>query len=343
MKKITLVPLAVALLLGVTACGGSANAEPSTNGGDAGSTESYAYDMTVTTSDTSTWYLGAEKFSELVAEKSDGRIEVNVFANDSLSAGDALAGVEQLMNGDKALSYNSAIQLSGMDDRFSAIAAPFTFSTYDEVDSVIQSQEAIDAYSALTEEMGVKMLGFGENGMRQISNNTREIGGSDDLNGLKIRVAGSKLFLDMYQTLGADPVVMSFAELFTSLQNGTVDGQENAVDLFYANGLVEVQEHLTVMNYVYDPLLLMMNDAMFNELSAEDQDIMMESAAEANAYQIDLIRNLEEEQLLDIKSQMDVRELTSDEVADFREALAPLYEEWIPIWTPELYDVIQPK
>ena len=341
MKKITLVPLAAALLLGVTACGGAANAGPSSESQADGQT--YAYDMTVTTSDTSTWYLGAERFAELVAEKSDGRIEISVFANDSLSAGDALAGVEQLMNGDKALSYNSAIQLSGIEDRFSAIAAPFTFSNYDEVDSVIQSQEAIDAYAALTEEMGVKMLGFGENGMRQVSNNTREITGPEDVDGLKIRVAGSKLFLDMYQALGADPVVMSFSELFTSLQNGTVDGQENAVDLFYANGLTEVQEYLTIMNYVYDPLLLMMNEEMFNELSAEDQELMMEAAAEANTYQIDLIRNLEEEQLVDIKNEMNVRELTSDEAAEFREALAPVYEEWIPIWTQELYDVIQPK
>lgn len=338
MRKITLIPLAAVLLLGVSACSGPATAETPA-GGDA----SYEFDMTVTTSDTSTWYLGAEKFAELVAEKSDGRIDINVFANDSLSAGDALAGVEQLMNGDKAFAYNSAIQLSGIDDRFSAIAAPFTFSNYDEVDSVINSQEAIDAYAELTAERGIKMLGFGENGMRQISNNTREITGPEDLNGLKIRVAGSKLFLDMYGQLGADPVVMSFAELFTSLQNGTVDGQENAVDLFYANGLVEVQKYLTVMNYVYDPLLLMMNEDMFNALSEADQAIIEEAAAEANAYQIDLIRELEEEQLVDIKSQMDVQELTSDQIAAFREALAPLYEAWEPVWTPELYEVIQPK
>src|SRR5690606_39066063 len=125
LRKITLIPLAAALLLGVSACSGTATATADTAAGDEAS---YEFDMTVTTSDTSTWYLGAEKFAELVAEKSDGRIEISVFANDSLSAGDALAGVEQLMNGDKAFAYNSAIQLSGIDDRFSAIAAPFTFS-----------------------------------------------------------------------------------------------------------------------------------------------------------------------------------------------------------------------
>lgn len=338
MKKITIVPIAVAFLLGVSACTGSAQANT-----PAGEESTYDFDMSVTTSETSTWFKGAERFAEIVAEESDGRITISVFANDSLSAGDAVAGIEQVMNGDKALSYNSAIQLSGIDDRFSAIAAPFTFSNYDEVDSVLESAEAQDAYAGLTEEYGVKMLGFGENGMRQISNNTHEIDGPEDLKGLKIRVAGSKLFMDMYQTFGADPMVMSFAELFTSLQTGTVDGQENAVDLFYANGLAEVQDYLTIMNYVYDPLLLMMNQEMFDAMSAEDQQIMLDAAAEANEYQIQLIRDLEQEQLVDIKEQMEVKELSQSEIAEFREVLAPVYEKWIPVWTPELYEAIQPK
>ncbi len=338
MKKLTIVPIAVAFLLGVSACSGTAQADT-----QAGDDATYQLDMSVTTSETSTWFKGAEKFAEIVAEESDGRITISVFANDSLSAGDAVAGIEQVMNGDKALSYNSAIQLSGIDDRFSAIAAPFTFSNYDEVDSVIESPEAQEAYAGLTEEHGVKMLGFGENGMRQISNNTHEIDGPEDLKGLKIRVAGSKLFMDMYQTLGADPLVMSFSELFTSLQTGTVDGQENAVDLFYANGLVEVQDYLTIMNYVYDPLLLMMNQEMFDGMSDADQQIMLDAAAEANAYQIAMIRELEQEQLTDIKEQMQVKELSAAEIAEFREALQPVYEEWIPTWTPELYEVIQPK
>ncbi|MGO3147676.1 MAG: DctP family TRAP transporter solute-binding subunit [Leucobacter sp.] len=337
MKKITIVPIAVAFLLGVSACSGTAQAQT------ADGEESYDFDMSVTTSETSTWYRGAEKFAEIVDEQSDGRITISVFANDTLSAGDAVAGVEQLMNGDKALSYNSAIQMSGIDDRFSAIAAPFTFSNYDEVDSVLESAEAQDAYAGLTEEYGVKMLGFGENGMRQISNNTQEIDGPEDLDGLKIRVAGSKLFMDMYQTFGADPLVMSFSELFTSLQTGTVDGQENAVDLLYSNGLAEVQEYLTIMNYVYDPLLLMMNQEMFDELSESDQQLMLDAAAEANAYQIKLIRDTEKEQLVDIKEQMQVKELSGEEIAEFRKALEPVYEEWIPVWTPELYEAIQPK
>lgn len=343
MKKSLFVPVALTMALGLTACADSGT--DNNNGADNGSANAatYNWDMTVTTSDTSSWYLGAKKFAEEVEANSDGRITVNVFANDSLSAGDALAGIEQLMHGDKALSYNSAIQYSGIDDRFSAIAAPFTFANYDQVDQVTTDPALLGAYGDLSKEIGVKMLGFGENGFRQISNNEREIVTPKDVEGLKIRVAGSKLFLDLYHSLGADPLVMSFSELFTSLQNGTVDGQENAVDLLYANGLMEVQKHLSILNYVYDPLILGINEKLFNSLSAEDQKIVQDAANTANAFQIQTIRDLEKEQLVDIRKEMQVRELTADELAVFRDSLADLYTEWEDKWTPELYKLVQPK
>lgn len=342
MKKLVVVPIVATALLVLSGCGpgSGGGGGVAAGGGDPEST--YAWDMTVTTSETSSWYQGADRFSELVADRSDGRIVISVFANDQLSAGDALAGVEQLMNGDKALSYNSAIQLSGIDDRFSAIAAPFTFDSYEQVDLVVHDTEVIEAYGDLASQHGMRLLGFGENGFRQISNNVRPISAPDDLRGLKLRTPGSALFIDLYQMLGADPTVMSFNELFTSLQTGTVDGQENSIDLLYANGLVEVQEYLTVANYIYDPLLLLINDDLFESLSPEDRAILEESAAEANAFQVDLIRELERQQLSEISNDIEVHELTAQEREAFREAIAELYVEWEGTWTPELYSLIQP-
>lgn len=337
MKKRVVLPLLATVALVLSACSGGTDP-----GGTDAEAQTYKWDMTVTTSETSSWYQGAEKFAELLADKSDGRIIVSIFANDQLSAGDALAGVEQLMNGDKALSYNSAIQLSGIDDRFSAIAAPFTFESYEEVDSVLQKPEVISAYRDLASEKGMHMLGFAENGFRQISNNVGPISGPSDLQGLKLRTPGSSLFIDLYQMLGADPVVMSFNELFTSLQTGTVDGQENSIDLLYANGLVEVQEYITVANYIYDPLLLLINEELFGTLSEQDREIVEEAALEANAFQVQLIRDLERQQLSEIRNDIEVHELTASERAAFRDAIADLYAKWEGVWTPELYSLIQP-
>jgi len=337
------VGLAAVAALTLTACSGNGGTEGgSTGGNEAAEGATYNWEMTVTVGDTSTWYLGAEKFGEILAEKSDGRMSLSVFTNEQLSGGDPAAGVEQLMSGQKAFSYNSPIIYSGIDPRFSAITAPFLYESYEQVDEVIAGG-ALDAYKALAEESNVKLLGFGESGFRQLTNNVRPLLTPEDFANLKFRVAGSELYLDMYKELNADPVAMNFAEVFTSLQNGTIDGQENPFDVIYSAGLPEVQKYLTVLNYTYDPLLLGMSLDMWNEMSAEDQAIVQAAADEANAYQIGLSRDREADQLVEFNEQMQVDEASTEQVEAFREALAPVYEKWVPKWTQELYDAVDPS
>lgn len=333
------VAIAAVLGLGLSGCaasGGGGTASGSSDG------ETYSWDFTITVSDTSTWYAGAERFAEILDEKSDGRMQVNIFANEQLSGGDPAAGVEQLMNGDKAFSYNSTIIYSGIDPRFSAINAPFLYDDYDDADAAIEAG-GLAAYQDIAAEQGIELLGFGESGFRQVTNSKSEITSPDDVRGLKLRVPGSSLFLSIFEKLGADPVTMNFSEVFTSLQTGTIDGQENPYDVIYSNGLSEVQDYLTVWNYVYDPLMLGMNKDLFDSLSAEDQAIVQEAAQEANQYQRDLNRERGEEQLAEMGETMTVTELTPDQVAEFRSALQPLYEEYATVWTEDLVNAVAPQ
>ncbi|MFC5337877.1 DctP family TRAP transporter solute-binding subunit [Leucobacter denitrificans] len=337
-KKTALVAILATSALALTACSG----DGASNGGGDASGDTYNWDMTITVSETSTWWAGAEKFGELLDEKSDGRMTLNIFANEQLSGGDPAAGVEMLSDGSKAFSYNSPIIYSGIDPRFSAITAPFLYQNYEEADAAIEAGAA-DAYAGLTEDMNIKMLGFGESGFRQLTNNSKEITAPEDIAGMKFRVAGSELFIEIYKELGADPVTMNFSEVFTSLQNGTIDGQENPFDVIYSNGLMEVQDYLSVWNYVYDPLILGMNLDMYNELSDEDKAIVDEAAAEANAYQIELSRDKESEQLAEMKEQMTVTELTPEQLTAFREALQPIYDAYTDKWTPEVLEAVTPQ
>ncbi|MGB3414556.1 MAG: DctP family TRAP transporter solute-binding subunit [Microbacteriaceae bacterium] len=330
---------AAVIALALTGCAADTN-----NGGNEGTTEgqSYEWEMTITVGDASTWWKGAQKFGELLDEKSGGRMKLTVFPSEQLSGGDPAAGVEALMAGTKAFSYNSPIIYSGIDPRFGAITAPFLYENYAEADAAIAGG-ALDAYKALSEEQNIKLLGFGESGFRQMTNNKHEIKAPEDLKGLKFRVAGSALFLDIYKALGADPLTMNFAEVFTSLQNGTIDGQENPFDVIYSNGLMEVQKYLSIVNYVYDPLLLGMNLDIFNSLSEADQKIVQEAANEANDYQVKLSRDLEQTQLAEMKKVMTVTELDSAQIQAFRDALAGLYADYSGKWTPELFEAVQPK
>ncbi|MCC3265950.1 DctP family TRAP transporter solute-binding subunit [Arthrobacter gengyunqii] len=336
MKAKHFVPALTAALM-LTACGsGSSNAGSEAEG------ETYNWDFTVTVSDTSSWYMGAERFAEILNEESDGRITVNVYANEQLSGGDPAAGVEQLMNGDKAFSYNSTIIYSGIDPRYGAINAPFLYKDYAEADATIGAS-ALDAYKELANEQGVELLGFGESGFRQITNNSKEITSPQDLGALKFRVPGSSMFLDIYSTLGADPITMNFSEVFTSLQNGTIDGQENPYDVIASNGLMEVQDYLTVWNYVYDPLMLGMNKDMYDELSESDKELVQKAAAEANELQKKTNRERGDEQLAEMKSTMTVTELNEQQISAFRQSMDPIYDKYESVWTADLTEAVKPK
>ncbi len=339
MKRKIATAAALLSIAALAAC----SSQPGNAGGGDNSSEAYSWDMSITTSETSAWWAGAERFTEILADKSDGRLAVTVFANETLSSGDTSAGIEQLMEGTKALSYTSAIQYSSFDDRFSAIAAPFLFANYEEVDAVLTDPEVQQAYSDLLEEMGIKFLGFAENGFRHFSSNVTEVREPSDLAGQKLRVPGSPLSLDIFNAFGSDPVVMSFNELFTSLQTGTVDGHENSIDLIQSGGLDEVTEYLTLSNYVFDPLILSMNLELYNSLNAADQQIINDAAQFANEYEIEFIREREAEQLKEIEQNISVTRLSEKELAEFREFVQPIYESWDAKWTPELAALVQPN
>jgi C4-dicarboxylate transporter DctM subunit len=326
--------VAAALALGLSACGQGVVQDAAAGG------EVYNWDFTITSGSTSTWHEGAELFAETLREKSGGRMNVSIFANEQLSGGDQAAGVEQLMNGEKAFSYNSTIIYAGLDPRFGAINAPFLYTDLAQAEQAIDTS-ALAAYEELSESKGVKLLGFGESGFRQVTNNVRPIDDPADLAGVKMRIPGIGLFTDAYRLLGANPTTMNFAEVFTSLQQGTIEGQENPIDVIHSSGLQEVQKYLTIWNYVYDPIILGMNKELFDSLTPEDQQIVLDAAAKANELQIRSNREKEAGQLEELRTAMEVTELSPEQAEAFQQAMAPLYEQYQDIWGAELAEAVQ--
>ena len=138
---------------------------------------------------------------------------------------------------------------------------------------------------------------------RQLTTNKKEVVTPDDMKGQKIRIPSMKMYIDLYKALGADPTVMNFAEVFTSLQQGTIDGQENPVPVIYTSKLAEVQKYMTIWNYSYDPIVLGVNKKMFDALDKETQNILRQTAKEACEYQVKLNREEEAKQLAEMKSE----------------------------------------
>ncbi|RBP65060.1 tripartite ATP-independent transporter DctP family solute receptor [Brevibacterium sanguinis] len=303
----------------------------------------YRWKMTVTTGSTSTWYLAATKFAEDLEKETDGRITLKVFGSERLSAGEATAGVEQLMDGAKDFSYNSPIIYAGVDPRFGAVTAPFRFDTVEDGQAALAGPGG-DVYRKYLAERGVELLGFGESGMRQLTNTRRPIETPEDLAGLKFRIPGFGLYTDFYRSLGANPTTMPFGEVFSALQQGAIDGQENPIDVIHSANLQEVQPYLTLWNYSYDPLILGMNKDLFESLSDSDKELVARLAADANEFQISQNREREEKLLAELKDKgMEVNELTDEQKEAFRTSLAPRFEEYRTIWGPEMAQVFIPE
>lgn len=339
MKKVlSLILVAVMILsIGLTGCSSDNKA------GDQGqaSGDKVTLKFSTTTADTSTWTLGAKKFAEIVGEKTNGRIEVKVYPNDQLSGGNQSKGIEMLMSGSTDLTFHSNIIYSVMDERFGVVSLPFLINDTETADKILDGAGG-EALNKILLEKNIVGLGFGENGFRQITNSKKPIEKPEDMSGLKIRIPGIKMYVSLYKALGADPITMNFGEVFTALQQGTIDGQENPTDVISSSKINEVQEYMSVWDYSYDAIILGMNKDKFESFSAEDQQIIKDAAKEAIAYQRQLNREKAAKQTQEfIDGGMKVNTLTDEQKAAFKDAVQSVYTEYEPIMGKDLIDAFR--
>jgi len=343
MKKTITLILAVVLIFsfGLAGCAPkpAAPAEPAQPGEPAAPpAEKLTLKMSTTTADTSSWTIGAKKFAELVNERTNGRIEIKVYPNEQLAGGSQGKGIEMLMSGAIDFTYHSNIIYSIADERFGVISLPWLIPDIETADAKLSGPGG-EAINKLLLEKGIVGLGFGENGFRQITNNVRPIVTPDDMKGLKIRIPGIKMFISLYKALGADPIAMNFGEVFTALQQKTIDGQENPTDVINSSKINEVQKYMTVWNYSYDAIILGMNKKLFDSLDKETQDIIVQAGKEACEFQRNLNRELSAKQTEDfIAKGMQVNELTPEQMKPFKEKVQSVYTEYEPIMGKELID-----
>src|SRR5699024_11190734 len=186
MRKVRNVLLLLGVLLLISACSSDDEASGSSN---SGGEEEMNLEMSVTTSESSTWVIAAEKLAEDIEEATDGRITIDVFSDEQLSGGDSGKAVELLSKGNIDLTVNSTIIYSALDDRFGVASATFLFDDLEDADEVFNGESG-EMLEEILAEKGVKALGYGENGFRHITNSKHPIKGPEDLQGLKIRVPG---------------------------------------------------------------------------------------------------------------------------------------------------------
>lgn len=334
-KKLLVIVGTLLLVLALVACGGGTKKEggSESSGGEkpAASGKSIDLKMSVTSSEASTWVKAANRFKEIVEDKTGGRYTISVFPNEQLSSGNQQKGVEMLFTGVNDVDIHSTIIMSMFDQKFSMPSMPFLFKSYDDVDKILfgEKSEARDLLFNLVREKGAEPLALMENGFRQPTNNKRPLEKVADYQGIKMRVPGMQMYIDLFTELGCDPTAMSWSEVFTALQQGTIDGEENPLDTIESAKITEVQKYLTMNNYSYDPLILSVSKKTWDSLSDEDKAIFKEAATTAAAEQVKMNRDRETELLEKYKAgQIQVYEATPEDKEELKAKLAPIYDKY---------------
>jgi len=234
---------------------------------------------------------GAVKFSELVKQKTGGKVDIQVFASSQL--GDQKTLIEGLIYGTIDMALVGTAALTQFQPQMGIFDLPFLF---DDRDHAYRSLDTVgmDIGKAL-EPKGIKLLGYMENGIRHLTNNVREVKTPDDMKGLKIRVQTSKIFIEMMKALGASPTPMSLDELYSAMQSGTVDGQENPSAHIYTQRYYEVQKYASLTAHAYAPEPVLISMAKWKSLPAAVQKAILDSAAEAIAWQRELSAKSDQE------------------------------------------------
>lgn len=266
--------------------------------------------------------LGMEKFAEIVAAKSGGKLKVNVFPGGAL--GSDQANVSALQGGTLEMaSMNSGIFASIVKD-FAIYDFPFLFGNAKEADAVVDGPFGTGLHQKL-EEKGIVGLTYYELGFRQLTNSKRAVVKVEDVSGLKLRVIPNPINVDWVNALGANPTPLPFPELYAALEQKAVDGQENPVATIRGAKLYEVQKYMTLTNHQYNPQSVVISKRFWDSLSADDKKILQDAARESAKYEREQSRAQAASILEELKKNgMQVTELAPAEVAKLRDKMKPV-------------------
>ena len=226
-------------------------------------------------------------FAEKVRERTDGKVNIKIFWNGQLFAGKASNEFMLIRNGVGDFSISTFMNWAPQFPEGNLFLLPWFVSSEPNKYRALDAIEAGKAGSELRDRLkhrGIEVLGWGEQGARELTNNVRPVASPDDLKDMKVRVVGSPLLLDVFKALGADPININWNETVTSLQQGVVDGHENPYSYIISYKVYEFQKYVTEWSYWIDPLIYVANGKVWDAFPEEIQQIIRECAVEAGMY-----------------------------------------------------------
>lgn len=334
-KRLVAVTFMVLIMLLAVACGGGgapadgdggSQSQPST-GGDtpAATSEPKTLQFGIVIGEATPQYVAVARFAEIIEEKSGGNITFDIFADGAL--GGEREMLEAIQTGNLDIGFISSVVYANFDQRMSIIDLPFLVSNFDEAEALMDGPVG-DALKEVMLENNLRVLGWGHNDFRTMSNSKRPIRTVEDMDGLKFRVPETPMLVNFFRNTGAVPTPMPWPEVYAALQQGAIDGQDNGPGITYGSKVYEVQKYITATNHQYGPMALFVSDKVWQSLTEEERQWFEEAGQQAVLEERQAVREYYnssldkmEEEGLEI-----IRELSPEAVEGFREAALPLYE-----------------
>jgi tripartite ATP-independent transporter DctP family solute receptor len=273
------------------------------------------------TSPTSHYGVGTTAFCDEMEKGTQGRYKCQQFPSSAL--GGEREQIEAVQLGTQDLVNTSTGPLGNFVPEVRIVDIPFLFRDYDHARKVMDGPIGQDLQKKMAAK-GLINLAWTENGFRHMTNSKRPINSAEDAAGLKMRTMENKVHMEGYKTFGILPTPMPFPELFTALQQGTVDGQENPIPVILASKFSQVQKHLSLTGHVYSPAALILSPAVWNKLSDADKKVFTDAAKKAATAQRKKVNDDEASGIAQLRSEgMQVIEKVNGE--SFRKAVGPAY------------------
>lgn len=274
--------------------------------------------------------------------RTNGRYRLEIYPDGILASGvdDIIAGLKE---GTFEMNSLVAGNWGSYTDAFTEVNIPFLFTSYEQADKVLKAGLLKDMYERAEEDIdGVLFRGTDSLGFRQLTNDSRPITTPADVNGLKIRVMSDPVQVACWEALGASVITLPYAELYASLQQGVIDGEENPAQNLFNDKFYEVQKYLTATNHLFSVSCVVVSENFYNSMSAEDQKIFEELIVEAEAAGFARMVELDEYFMESCeKAGMQITYLTDEQAQAFKDAMSGVYDMAIETIGQERWNKLQ--
>ncbi len=277
-----------------------------------------------TVNEQDSFQIAAEKFAEIVKDRTNGEYVIEIFPNGAL--GDERIMLEGMAMGILDMGIITSGPFVNFVADFGVLDLPFIFRNNAHAHAVLDGPVGQGILAKL-DDVGIKGLAYAERGFRNLTNSVRPVANATDIKGLKVRVMENEVYTTTFQALGVNAIPMAWSETLTALQQGTIEGQENPVNVIHSFKLWESQKYVTMTRHAYASAIFTMSKRLFDRLPAEVQKIVMDAAQEAAVYERDWVAQNEARQMDELRQHgMEINE--NPDVESFKAAVQSVYDRY---------------